>query len=118
MTMNGPTSTRYDDLEVIDDEDQEDTPLPLSTPFQRDVMRQLRALGRGVEALKTGQGELTVAYGSLVPRLAKLETEAVWGRRLVSALKYAGPSIATAVALKWPAIGHMLGELAKGWATP
>jgi hypothetical protein len=99
------------------DDDSGDLPVPLSTPFQREVVGVLRSLRRDVTALKTGQGELTAAFGGLVPRIAKLEGEAVWGRRLFAALKYAAPSIATAVALKWPLVGHMLAELAKGLVT-
>lgn len=61
------------------------------TPFERRVLDALVDLDEGQERLFRGQSELTVAYGGLAQRTAKLERDASWKARAIVAGKALAP---------------------------
>lgn len=102
-----------DEVPVDFEPEPDEAPIPLSSPFQRQVVEALQALAKDVRTVKKGQTDLTVAFGALVPRVAKLETEAVWGRRLVVVLKAAAPFVGGIIVARFPQLASLVGDALK-----
>lgn len=80
------------------------TPLPETIPlavFQQYVVDKL-------EALTTGQAELTVAFGSLKPKVEKLEVDAQWSQRLKVAARILAPFLLGVLAKYIPGAKELL----------
>lgn len=82
------------------------------TAFQRAVLDALGQLDQGQRKLFTGQTELTEAFGALVPRVSKLESDAKWKGRMVIVAKAAAPFVLGLAAHYIPALAeHIPGIL-------
>lgn len=84
---------------------------PGESPFERRVLDALAELDEGQERLFRGQSELTVAYGGLAQRTAKLEQDASWKARAIVVGKALAPFLLGLAAPYVPGLAAQLPEL-------
>ncbi len=106
-TIPGLRVINVEDYTYSDEEPMDEIP---ATRFQRKVLTQLKAL-------TTGQAELTVCFGKLLPRVEQLEADAKWKTRAVTIAKALAPFVGGLVVARFPQFAGLVGDILKAIGT-